>query len=288
MHTLTPRQAKIAARRACFAWRPDDGERANGAIVYRGPSAVDGAPIVVILIGLDVPSANGKTGGLVQSYILREDIAPLAAMAQGLDVSICGDCPHRHPRSGGSGACYVNVGQGATGVWKGLHRGIYPTLGKQAAMQAVAATGRGLRVGTYGDPAAVPAPERFWRPLTDAARFGRACAGNVTGPDHTAYTHAAHLKRGASLRGLCMASADSSEERDAFRSKGWATFRVAPAGEKPSDRNGGEAHCPASEEAGRKTTCEGCPIGCNGAGLSVVIPAHGSQRSNFEEANRAA
>jgi hypothetical protein len=66
---------------------------------WRGPSPVDGAPIVLIITGLSAlpseQSDNRKTGPMVQTYILRQDMAPVAAMMAGMDRSICGDCPLR-------------------------------------------------------------------------------------------------------------------------------------------------------------------------------------------------
>ena len=80
--------------------RPDNGKRATGAVIYRGPSAIDGEDIVVVLVGLGRPSANAKTGGMLQTHILRADMAPTVAIAAGLDTSVCGDCQHRSKASG--------------------------------------------------------------------------------------------------------------------------------------------------------------------------------------------
>jgi hypothetical protein len=265
---LTPEQARAVLAKIR---RPDTGARANGAILYQGPSSVDGAPIIVALVGIATASTNSKTGAMLQTYILPASVAPIPAMRSGSDVTVCGDCPHRSKASGGSGACYVNIGQGPRAVYDAWARGIYPTLSRDEACEVIEATGRGLRVGTYGDPASVPAAGRFWRPLISAAAF------------HRGYTHAAHLPRGQGLRGVVMASADSPTERDAFRELGWAAFRVA---ESDADRAAGEARCPASAEAGRRVTCDSCPIGCAGDGLSVAIVAHGSTASSFRESDR--
>ena len=75
----------------------------NGAIIYRGPSLLDGAPIVAIVIGLATDSANVKTGAMLQSYILRDDMHPLDAIASGADYSICGDCSARGTAGDGTG-----------------------------------------------------------------------------------------------------------------------------------------------------------------------------------------
>ena len=66
---------------------------------WRGPSPVDGAPIALILTGLSPldseQSVNRKTGPMVQTYIVRRDMAPVMAMMSGADRSVCGDCPLR-------------------------------------------------------------------------------------------------------------------------------------------------------------------------------------------------
>ena len=63
-----------------------------GFVFYRGKSPIDGAPIVAIAT---LESKNGKTGDMVQTWILREDISPLMAIKTGADRSICGNCVHR-------------------------------------------------------------------------------------------------------------------------------------------------------------------------------------------------
>ena len=69
--------------------------KALGYIAYEGPSQIDGRPIVVIVNKL-AGSANAKTGAdLVQTFIIRADVAPTDALKTGADVSICGQCVHR-------------------------------------------------------------------------------------------------------------------------------------------------------------------------------------------------
>ena len=48
----------------------------KSAIIYNGPSLLDDKPIVVIAT---YSNRNTKTGHVVQTYILREDIHPLEA-----------------------------------------------------------------------------------------------------------------------------------------------------------------------------------------------------------------
>ena len=239
----------------------------NGAVLYTGPSLLDGAPIVVIATGLEDASSNRKTGAMVQTYILRQDVSPTEAVKSGADESICGDCVHRgRPLSGRlepgqvisrameGRTCYVNVGQGPLGVWRAWQRGIYTT-------GIPDCTGKLVRLGTYGDPAAVPVT--VWLDLLRG----------VPAKNRTGYTH--QWRRAPQLRTLCMASADSIADAEAAEAAGWRTFRVA----KPCDplARPNEAVCPASAEAGKKLTCATC-MACNGAQGrrgSIVIQAHG-------------
>lgn len=236
---------------------------ANGYVLYEGPSLLDGAPIVVIATGFKAGSTNRKTGEMVQTYILRQDVEPTEAIRSGADSSICGDCPHRgkvttdstgQPRNVGR-TCYVNVGQGPLAVFRAYKAGKYP-------VQSPMAIGRMVRLGTYGDPAAVPV--EIWQSLLHGA------------VGHTGYTHQWRDPRFSDLRSLCMASADTAEEADLAHSMGWRTFRVSLDPAKDPIRKG-EVLCPASAEAGKKLTCAECRAcdGANGRRGSIYIPAHG-------------
>lgn len=101
---------------------------ANGAILWEGESAIDGAPIQVIATGLKSASTNTKTGALIQTWILRRDVSPVEAIHSGADRSICGDCPHRGRVENGRNrgrSCYVTVFQAPRNVWDTARRGRY-------------------------------------------------------------------------------------------------------------------------------------------------------------------
>lgn len=248
--------------------------KALGYIVFEGPSAIDGAPIAVILTGFGSASTNRKTGGMIQSYVIRTDVPPTDAIRQGLDGAVCGTCPLRSVASGGSGACYVNVGHGPLAVFNAYKRGRYDRVSVRFASFTIGESGRPLRIGTYGDPGAVPDAGAFWRGLL---------AFMAPGQGHTGYTHR-WRDTGADLRGICMASVDSAAEGTEAMSYGWATFRVAKLGDRR--RLDGEARCPASAEAGKWVTCETCPIKCNGErfpwNVGRVIQAHGATAGRIE------
>ncbi len=241
-------------------------QKPSGFVLWTGSSLIDQAPIAVIAI---TSSTNAKTGNMVQTYIIRADVNPAEALKSGQDASVCGDCKHR-PINGG--ACYVNVGQGPNSVFKTLQRGRYPLAQDLEAIAAIGA-GRMVRLGTYGDPAAVPA--FVWQSLVSRA----------TG--HTGYTHqwqsarfpAGHLQ---AIGALCMASADTELERAAALALGLRTFRVRTA---DAPILPGEFTCPASAEGGKRKLCADCKA-CDGTSRGVrqaspVIVAHGSKASRF-------
>lgn len=245
--------------------------RPIGVVLWRGPSLYDPSVEVVVLAPTG-SSKNRKTGGLLQTYILRADQEPHHALQAGADGPICGPCPRRSVGSGGDGGCYVVVGQGPLGVYRAWRRGRYLDISGDARRIAAIGAGRDVRLGAYGDPAAVPA--WVWAALVSRARV------------HTGYTHG--WRTTPELRGLAMASADGEADAVDAWGAGWRTFRVAPMGD--ATRLPGEARCPASAEAGRRVVCAACPLArsvagarvpaCGGAsvtGPSIVIRAHGTK-----------
>lgn len=258
--------------------------RHNGFVIYEGPSRIDGAPIVVIATGRTAArrradkGANAKTGAMVQTYILRADVHPMEAIASGKDASICGGCKHRRraivitKRNGQTvtkfvRTCYVNIGKGVTVVYDAWKRGVYPV----ASADMLASIGRdlGIRLGTYGDPAAVPTD--VWEALLSEASFW------------TGYTHQWQSARLADTLRFCVASVDDMAQFEKARARGAGTFRVVPVGEQPLD---GEIVCPASAEAGKRTVCADCRMCAGPNALNVVIQAHGPSR-NFVGAQTA-
>jgi hypothetical protein len=242
-------------------------KKPSGYIIYRGPSLLDGQPIVVV--ALTGKSRNAKTGAMVQTYILRDGVNPVEAARNGQDASVCGDCKHR-PANGG--ACYVTLIHGPSSVHRGLTRGIYPVADDDTLAQLGA--GRMVRLGTYGDPAAVP--YRVWNGLLKGS-VGR------TGYTHQWHNEAIPSVQREFLRGTVMASADTLEEAQRAREAGWRHFRIRADMDEPSMPR--EFTCPASEEAGKRKTCETCGA-CDGAQrgvaqASVVIVVHGAKSSRF-------
>ena len=235
----------------------------NGLIIWEGPSAHDGAPLVVIVTGLTSASANTKTGDMVQTFILRADVDPMAALRDGSDSSICGDCPLRGTLVSGKRAgraCYVNVGQSPLSVWRAYNRGSYARATPENAGALI--EGRAVRLGAYGDPAMVPVS--VWHALTAHAS------------SHTGYTH--QWRTRPEFAGLVMASADSVEDRREARGMGWRAFFVVPANaELPK----GAMECSATRERNPLQcadcgACAGTRNGASAKAVDVVIRAHGA------------
>jgi len=246
-------------------------------ILYEGASLLDGKPIVVIGIP---KSSNSKTGGMFQTIIMRSDIDPITASRLGEDFSVCGECVHRGvPHEGDSGgakkrSCYVMLLM-VLSVFKAYKKGNYKRVqpvGLQSMHDALADIGYGLviRLGSYGDPAAVPS--YLWESLVSKAK-GR-----------TGYSHQATLE-GADYRpDLTMRSADTIQEAEQAWARGERTFRVT-ANVKDIVQ-GKEIMCPASEEAGRRTTCEQCKL-CSGNTInakSIAIVVHGTGSKHYATA----
>lgn len=226
-----------------------------GAIFYRGPSLLTGDPIVAVAVGLEGGSRNPKTGPMVQVYVLRADLPPMDAKRRNIDDAVCGDCKLRG-RDGKDSACYVTVWNGPHIVYEHLEGYIDATWSEIRAL----VEGRHVRCAAYGDPAAVPF--EVWRNLLAIA------AG------WTMYTHQ-WTRCDPRFKTISMASVDTLDEFHAAQATGWRTFRVK--GDHDPIVRGAEVICPASDEAGHRTTCARCSL-CRGAARparSIVISAHG-------------
>jgi hypothetical protein len=233
-------------------------KQAQGVIVYRGPSMLNGKPIVVVATAIARGSKNGKTGDMVQVFILADNVKPHIGVFEGKDEAVCGDCPHRYVN--GAGTCYVNPIHGPAGVYRAVTNGSYNYVTPEKAAPMLA--GRVVRLGAYGDPAAVPLA--VWDALlTQAAGW-------------TGYTHQWRKAIANGLNRYCMASVETPRQQRHATRKGWRTFRIREDAEDAMLP--GEMTCPASAEAGKRLTCEECGACSGGAPprVSVAIIAHGT------------
>lgn len=265
----------------------------TSGIIYRGPSLLTGEPIVVIAT---TDSKNDKTGSMVQTWIIRDGIDPRVASQSGQDTAICGHCPLKGDAISSPDnftavmpkfdkkrgqyyisvplakkrACYVTIGTSVMQIYRGLQRGIYPELNTEQIREL--GRDRVVRLGAYGDPAMVPG-EAVWANLIMFAL------------GFTGYSHQ-WRQEGADFRPeQTMASADSLEYAKLAWDAGYRTFRVVNSVHELQDN---EILCPASKEAGYKTTCANCQL-CAGTTCkspkSVAIVVHGHGGKYFDSNN---
>jgi hypothetical protein len=245
MSDLSPR-ARLLAQVSGTPTKLDP--KANAIKVYDGPSLLDGERIVVIVTGLASASANSKTGDMLQTWIMRYDIAPNEAIKTGADSSVCGNCPLRpllkaaRMARGLKKPCYVRVYQAPRSTWAANRDKPVTPIDQARAL----VRGRKVRRGSYGDPAAVPA--WVWEALDGDA-------------GETGYSHQWETADPTTLAPIVMASVHDVEEMERAHALGYRTFRVMRDEDEVTDR---EVLCPASKEAGARTTCSRCNL-CNGS-----------------------
>ena len=239
----------------------------NPALVYSGPSMLDGSHIIAVAIPA---SSNIKTGGMMQIFIMHAEVDPVTANRSGLDRAVCGDCALRgEPHYGPTGyakrrGCYVNLVHGPLGIFRKYQRGGYARLFPAELTEYGA--GQNIRLGAYGDPAAVPL--YVWDALTKEAK---GWTGYTHQMDHVSMRGA----KGRAFTDFCMVSADTLEEARGYWSEGVRTFRTVGS---PSDVVPGEILCPATKEAGQRTTCEKCQL-CSGSNITarnIAAVVHGA------------
>lgn len=231
----------------------------RNVVFYRGPSLLTGDPIVAIAV---YRSSNAKTGQVVQTYILRADMEPIAAVRSGADRAICGDCALRGNGHGKQRVCYVTYQWAPTNLFRALHRTEEVTPADLAPQLA----GLSVRLGAYGDPVAVPMA--VWLELITHAE------------NWTSYTHAWRQPEAQPYRAFTMASVDSPAQQREAVALGWRTFRVRLQSD-PLDVD--EVTCPASDEGDHRATCQTCNL-CRGLARpakSVAIVVHGTHKQWF-------
>ena len=205
--------------------------------VWRGP-AMDGTPTVLLATGVLTKSSNSKTGSMIQTFILRQDMKPIEAVNTGADVAICGDCPFRPiiAKQTGDASCYVTTWM-LTKLWESWRAGRVPTISADALGIIANDLGMGIRPGSYGDPAHVTVS--IW-----------AALGNNRG---TSYTHQWRVAD-IGLAQFAMASVQSVSEASEAHAAGWRTYRVDKENVGAGD---GEIMCP---EQTRGVQCKDCGL----------------------------
>lgn len=214
---------------------------------------------VVIATGFETPTANVKTGDMIQVWILRRDINPIEANHSNKDRAICGDCPLRGDHGKGR-TCYVTLSQAPLAVFKAYQAGNYPKLHDYSVF-----AGRSVRFGAYGDPTHIP-----HNIIQDICRY----ASNWTG-----YTHQWRNPVFSAYKSYLMASIEDGWGLDDAHKTGWRTFRVV------SDANLRTSREIVCVNESRDVQCADCGL-CAGTAIkakSIVITVHGTGATYFQK-----
>ena len=199
--------------------------------------------IQAIMSNIRTPSANQKTGDMVQVTIIDADKKPTQAIKDRTDSTYCGDCPLRS----GVG-CYVNPVP---------YNSVYKAV-DGANVAPVPDINKPVRYGAYGDPAFIPLDKLD----TWSHRI----------PAHTGYTHQWH-KVDRDYSRYFMASIDgiSDRTREEAKDLGYRTFRILKPGETTAP---GEIICPNYTTGVQCRDCKLC-AGTASGGKDIAIPVHG-------------
>lgn len=240
----------------------DKNKTPKGFILFQGKSVLDGSPIVAIAT---MKTNNPKTGDMVQTWIIRSDMSPVEAVTSKNDSAVCGMCPHRHNLGG---ACYVQPFQAPLAIYNTFKKGGYVEFDSENKEHIKAFEGKSVRLGAYGDPAAVP--YKVWDGLLKLVDY------------HTGYTHQFHHPRfDSKIADICMISCDTLKESERVQKMGFKTFRVKT---KEMEKGEREIAC-LSDSYG--VTCLDCGF-CKGieAPINIVIDVHGMRKKRFEKLER--
>jgi len=226
------------------------------------------ATVVVLASGFTKPSANAKTGPMIQIWILNKAENPMESVLSGSDSNNCLNCFFRPAlfhdalQQGlipqGSKRCYVNKSKAPRSLWVKFTKGGYTALPSIELFRH-----KSVRFGAYGEPVLIPL--EIVASIVDVAKM------------HTGYTHDWRNPLRSGYKRFFMASTMESDYAEAKR-LGWRAFSVA------TQSNGADSLCPASHEfraahPGRK------PIQCIDCGLCSGLSRKDSHGQLIE--NRA-
>lgn len=205
-----------------------------------------------VRIKYNFKSGNIKTGNVIQQYITPANWEGIEAVDVIKSEAVCKDCPLI------GGECYVKNKMSKMGLLSTSRTTNH--IEAHELNQLKKFTGKFIRFGAFGEPVLAGV----------LATSGIALvARNWTGYTHqwmdTAYNWASKY---------FMASVHTVAEKVKANAMGFRTFRV---GQSVDEMQADEVLCPASTEAGKRTTCDLCGL-CKGASSkakNVFIVQHG-------------
>lgn len=237
-----------------------------GFILYEGPSEIGLGDIVCIAT---LESANIKTGNMVQVWILPKSVDPLEALHTEQNGAACGTCPLQGTWDPVKGklvdrVCYVNVGQAPKQVYRSYENGRYPVYDHNR--DSVLLRSREIRIGAYGDPAAVP---------TELVKYLATIGESWTGYSHQLFT--IDRDRANELAKILMVSCHTKAQDAEAKRRGWRTFTaIDPRQTPPAD----SIECPNYTHGVQCADCRLCQ-GTAKQAKSVFVIAHAKVGANL-------
>jgi len=214
-----------------------------GRIIYQGPSMSERSRD--IFVALSPNSSNTKTGPMIQSWIMPDDMGIWDARRDGLDGSVCSGCTlrpsiarERRKLDPTAVECYVMT-RTLAAVERARKARSYRILDPDKASNWLRS--RPVRLGSFGNPSAVPI--KVWDGMTKNRRW-------------TGYDHDWRQSDPAYAR-YCMASVENANQRDEAKAKGYRTYRTRSKG---TPLLAGEIDCPHES---KQVTCHDCGL-CDG------------------------
>ena len=237
-----------------------------GFILYRGPSLIGTGTVTAIAT---LESSNIKTGNMIQVWILPDDRDPLAALQSNTNAAACGVCPLQGWFDKQRGklvdrVCYVNVGQAPKQIYRSLKSGRYAEY--DHAQHADYLRGREIRIGAYGDPAALP---------TSLVRYLSRIGSSWTGYSHQLFW--IDQRRAKALSRVLMASCHTPAQHAEAKRRGWRSFvAIRPEQARPD----GAVECPNYSHGVQCRDCRLCQ-GTSKRARDIYVIAHGAVGANL-------
>ena len=234
----------------------------SGFILYEGKSLLGGGDIVCVAV---LSSRNIKTGDMVQVYIIPKDESPLDAVKNNRNSMACGTCPLQGEYKNGKSVnrvCYVNLGHGPRSVYESYKKGLYPKYVRR--IHECLIEGRTIRIGTYGDPAAIP---------VRLVKYLANISGGWTGYSHQMFW----VKHAEQLAPYLMVSCHTPAQLAEARRRGWRAFATIPEGGKIPER---AVECPHYTHGVQCSSCLLCD-GTNKKAKDVYVIAHAKVGTNL-------
>lgn len=248
-----------------------------GFVMYEGPSLIGQGDVAAVAT---LNSVNRKTGNMVQVWILPRHQGTLEAVRAGDNSAACGSCPlmgvpyqEEVTRSDGevytviklrNRVCYVNLGRLDSTVVKAYEKGRYATYNRRIHERWL--RGRDIRLGAYGDPAAIP----------DHLIIYLATVGS----GYTGYSHqlfALEEERASLLAKYLMASCHTPAQHAEAVRRGWRPFTIVSKNQpQPMDA----IECPFYTHG---IQCEDCQL-CQGLqkeAKPIFVRAHAAVARNL-------